>query len=162
MKLCFTYGVDALMLPVQIIGHVDKASKKDIKVLLSLAAEPTARLDLSAGCRIVAERLSLSEREVEASLSFWRGAGVIELTDAKETAEVVESAPASVVKEKPAMAEISPVEAPKKLRGTDSTSAQGQDTTRKISARWNHSPQPPTNRGGSTASTVAASTTQGV
>ena len=85
MKLCFTYGVDALILPVQIIGHVDKASKKDIKVLLSLAAEPTARLDLSAGCRIVAERLSLSEREVEASLSFWRGTGILEIQEEGES-----------------------------------------------------------------------------
>ncbi len=51
---------------------------------------------------------------------------------------------------------------PKKLKGTDITRAQGQDTTRKVSARFIHSPQPPTNRGGSTASSTAPITTAGV
>lgn len=84
MKLCFTYGNDALMLPSQVIQHVDKANKKDIKILLSLAAEPMARLDLAAGCRIVAERLAIGEREVDAAIAFWRGAGVLTVLDEKE------------------------------------------------------------------------------
>ena len=51
---------------------------------------------------------------------------------------------------------------PKKLKGTETTSAQGQDTTRKMSARWIHSPQLPTKSGGSRASSSAPITTQGV
>ena len=86
MKLCFTYGNDALMLPVQVVQHVDKANKKDIKVLLTLAAEPMARVDLATGCRIVAERLALSEREVDAAIAFWRGAGVISALDEGDVA----------------------------------------------------------------------------
>ena len=63
---------------------------------------------------------------------------------------------------------------PKKLRGTEITSAQGQEMTRKVRARWSQSVQtvPARNqgRGGSTASRTvgirnrasAAYTTQGV
>ena len=52
---------------------------------------------------------------------------------------------------------------PKKLRGTETTSAQGQDTTRKISARRSQSLQAPCpSRGGSSASSSALATTSGV
>lgn len=95
MKLCFTYGNDALLLPVQVTEHVDKASKKDIKVLLSLAAEPTARLDLAAGCRIVAQRLSLTDAEIQTSLSFWRGTGIIEVVEDEESGVAAFDVPAT-------------------------------------------------------------------
>ena len=52
---------------------------------------------------------------------------------------------------------------PKKLRGTETTNAQGQDTTRKISARRIHSLHSPWNSsGGTSASSTAPMTTQGV
>lgn len=92
MKLCFAFGNDALMLPVQLIQHVDKANKKDIKVLLALAAEPMARVDLAAGCRIVSQRLALGEREVDAAIAFWRGTGIIAVLDEGE--EAAAAAPA--------------------------------------------------------------------
>ena len=50
---------------------------------------------------------------------------------------------------------------PKKLKGTEMTSAQGQETTRKISARV-HWLQSPLTSEGTTASSTAAMTTQGV
>ena len=51
---------------------------------------------------------------------------------------------------------------PKKLRGTETTSAQGQDTTRKISARLIHMDQLPVKSGGTRASSTAPMTTTGV
>ena len=52
---------------------------------------------------------------------------------------------------------------PKKPRGMEMTSAQGQEMTRKISARWIQMPHASWNsRGGSTASKTAAITTRGV
>ena len=51
---------------------------------------------------------------------------------------------------------------PKKLRGTDITSAQGQDTTRNVRARLSQSAQFPKNMGGITASAAAHMTTTGV
>ena len=93
MKLCFTFGNDALMLPVQLIQHVDKANKKDIKVLLALAAEPMARVDLAAGSSIVSQRLALGEREVDAAIAFWRGTGIIAVLEEGE--EAAAAAPAT-------------------------------------------------------------------
>lgn len=102
MKLCFTYGTDALLLPAKVVQHVDKASKRDIKVLLSLAAEPLARIDLAAACRAVAQSLSLAEQEVDAALSFWRGTGVIDVLEEEASAvPVVKEAP--VTREEPAV-----------------------------------------------------------
>ena len=52
---------------------------------------------------------------------------------------------------------------PKKERGTEMTRAQGQETTRKLSARVMESVQEmAVNRGGRNASATAASTTAGV
>ena len=93
MKLYFTYGTDALLLPSQVIQHVDKASKRDIKILLSLAAEPLARIDLAAACHAVAQRLSLTEREVDTALSFWRGTGTVSVLE-EDAAPVTAAAPA--------------------------------------------------------------------
>ena len=51
---------------------------------------------------------------------------------------------------------------PKKVSGTEITSAQGQDTTRNVSARCTHTPHCPVMREGTTASARAANTTAGV
>jgi hypothetical protein len=52
---------------------------------------------------------------------------------------------------------------PKNVSGTEMTSAQGQDTTRKLSARSPHMRQPPpVNSGGSTNSSSAIAHTTGV
>ena len=52
---------------------------------------------------------------------------------------------------------------PKKESGTEMTSAQGQEMTRKMSARWIHiEKEPPVTSGGTTASRAAPMTTQGV
>jgi hypothetical protein len=53
---------------------------------------------------------------------------------------------------------------PKKLKGMDTTNAQGQDTTRNTRALFIHSAKvaPGTTRGGITAREAAANTTKGV
>ena len=51
---------------------------------------------------------------------------------------------------------------PKKVRGIEMTSAQGQLITRKVSARIIQSSQPPKNSGGTMASTSAPMQTAGV
>ena len=50
----------------------------------------------------------------------------------------------------------------KKERGTEMTSAQGHDTTRKFSARYTHSDQSDVTAPGMTASKTAVTTTIGV
>ena len=51
---------------------------------------------------------------------------------------------------------------PKKLSGTEMTSAQGQDTTKKMRAFCTQPVQFPTKRGGTTARARAQNTTTGV
>ncbi|MBE6703506.1 MAG: DnaD domain protein [Ruminococcaceae bacterium] len=100
MKLTFTYGNGALVLPAALAQHIDKASKKDLRILLALAAEPMAKIDLEAACDQLAKALSLTAREIELSLSFWRGTGILQ-TDESEAAPVAldeERAPAPAPK----------------------------------------------------------------
>ncbi len=91
MKLIFTYGSDVLVLPAAMAEHVDKATKKDIRILLALAAEPMARVDLSVAAESVAARLALSRAELDAALAFWRGTGILSV------AEEDEEVPAAVI-----------------------------------------------------------------
>lgn len=84
--MSFTYGNSVLVLPKDLLLHVDRASKKDLRVLLALAAEPLAMVDLDAACKKVAAALLMGEREVENALAFWRGTGLFTLEEGGETA----------------------------------------------------------------------------
>ena len=72
------YGTRVTVLPYDVLAHADKATKKDIKVLLVLASDPAAsRSALCAAAHV-------TETELEASLAFWRGTGL--LVDGEEIA----------------------------------------------------------------------------
>ena len=86
MKMKFQYGTDAVILPASAAAHFDKATKKDIAVLFALAAEPTLAVDIDGACRAVIARLALKPGELEASLAFWRGTGVLLATEEEEGA----------------------------------------------------------------------------
>jgi len=81
MKLDFLYGNHVILLPEAVIGCLEKATKKDIKVLLALASMPLSRVDLSASVSHAVGSLSMTEQEIEASIAFWRGAGVLDVTE---------------------------------------------------------------------------------
>ncbi len=81
MKVRFTYGNGVLTLPAAVMQHIDKATKRDIRVLLALAAEPMACVDLAVARARVAAALSVSEGEVEGALGFWRGTGILTVTE---------------------------------------------------------------------------------
>lgn len=100
MKLNFVYGNDVLTLPAALIEHVDKATKKDIKILLALAAEPMMRVDVSAASAALCTRLSFSAAEVDAAIAFWRGTGVLSL-DEEETAAAPVATPPQAVQQPP-------------------------------------------------------------
>ena len=80
MKIQLRYEGEVAVLPAALLAHMDKASKKDLKVLLALACEPLSRIDLIAAMAKIGGELSLTEREMDAALSFWRGTGIV-LTD---------------------------------------------------------------------------------
>lgn len=82
MKLRFNYGNSVAVLPSLAIEKLDKATKKDIKLLFVLASDNS----LLDGTKRSREKLlsltGLSESDVESSLAFWRGAGVLDALDA--------------------------------------------------------------------------------
>ena len=81
MKISFHYGERVAVLPAAVIAHLDKASKKDIVILLALAAEPVAQIDLDAAKNILIAHGSYTASEIDAALAFWRGTGVVILDE---------------------------------------------------------------------------------
>ena len=77
MKIELLYGRRAACLPVLSASVTDKATKKDLRVLLALSAMPLADLDKDTVTRRLSAELSLSEGDVENALAFWRGAEVV-------------------------------------------------------------------------------------
>ena len=76
-KIEFLYGKEIAVLPAAAINKIDRASKRDIKILLTAASSEGLRNDkekLAAACGV-----TLSE--LETSLSFWLGAGIIASDD---------------------------------------------------------------------------------
>lgn len=94
MKLKLQFGTDAVVLPAALLEHMDKAEKKDLKILLALAAEPLSGVDLERASAAVASRLSLTQSDVEGSLAFWRGTGIIVADDSEAEAAPVTKTPA--------------------------------------------------------------------
>ena len=104
-KALFTYKSDVLTLPCEVLAVLGKASKKEIAVLLSLSAEPLARVDLEAAIGEIEKTLSLSRADVEAALAFWRGTGILssaeEAPNGKNAPEKPKTAPAAAQSESP-------------------------------------------------------------
>ena len=94
-KIRFEYGDGVCVLPCGIHNLMDKAKKFDIKVLLLLSSADKYRE--GKYLKELALALECEESEIESSLAFWRGAGVISIlegaTKAKsEKTEKVEKA----------------------------------------------------------------------
>ena len=90
-KIKFLYGKDVVVLPSSAITKIDRASKRDIKVLFAVASSEKLRSNkekLAAECGI-----TLSE--LETSLSFWLGAGVLTLDEYEEVKEPGKELPKS-------------------------------------------------------------------
>ena len=85
MKLGFCFGERVAVLPAAITAHLHKASKKDIAVLLTLAAEPTVQVDLDAAKGVICARGEYTAAEIDAALAFWRGTGVVILDEGEES-----------------------------------------------------------------------------
>lgn len=71
------YGNRVVVLPGAALTAGANATATDWRVLCAFAAAPACCEDLAKGVPAVARELSLTVGAVEASLSFWRGAGVM-------------------------------------------------------------------------------------
>jgi DnaD/phage-associated family protein len=78
MSITFKYGAGVAVLPASVIRKIDRASKKDIKILLSLAAMPETMQKAETDPSAVAKACSCTETELATAIAFWRGAGIIE------------------------------------------------------------------------------------
>lgn len=71
MKIGFNYGTYVFVIPGIVREHLSDASADDLRVLLSVCADPGMPV------RKRAKVLGIGEADVTAAISFWRGAGVI-------------------------------------------------------------------------------------
>ena len=113
MNIRINYGTAVATVPAAALAVMDRATKQDLTVLLTLAADP-ALLRASGECAgAIAARLGCPASQIETSLSFWRGAGVLTVTE--ESERITPAAP-SLPEEKPIPAPESSKEEPKETR----------------------------------------------
>ena len=86
MKYKINYGNKVAVIPEGAIESLSRAGEADLRVLVALCYYGG-----SADMKKLAKKTSCSEEQIRESLSFWRGAGIIEQADGKETASTVES-----------------------------------------------------------------------
>ncbi len=91
MKAELIYGKSAVVLPASVASRLDKATKRDLKILFALAASPERRENVERSAATIATEVGCTESDVMMSVAFWRGAGIIEIDD-RETTEIVEQA----------------------------------------------------------------------
>ena len=92
MSVRFVYGTRVAVLPHAVAAHIDKATKKDIRILLELAITPDAPVSA------IAAAAGVKEAEVEASFAFWRGTGVLIAEEGESAPAVAPTAEAPAVK----------------------------------------------------------------
>ncbi|MBR2432209.1 MAG: DnaD domain protein, partial [Clostridia bacterium] len=81
LHIKLNYESAVSVLPSSVIELVDRAKKFDIKVLLLISSSDTYRMD--GGIARMSSELGCEEKDVEASLAFWNGAGVIDVVEEK-------------------------------------------------------------------------------
>lgn len=75
MKIEFNYQTKVLTLPQSVVQKMETATEQDLRVLLLLASDP-AQLENFNPAKL-SSVLDLSEQQIELSIAFWRGAGVL-------------------------------------------------------------------------------------
>lgn len=84
IKINFGHG--AVSLPYAAVEKFDKATKKDIKILVCLCALGCRATDITAAKKAVASEQGYTEEDVANAIAFWRGAGIIDVEDGEEAA----------------------------------------------------------------------------
>lgn len=82
MKININYGNEAIVMPGTVFSKLDKATKRDLRVLFLICSS----LEMRADIKKLATAAACTEAELSASISFWHGAGIIDVVDESETA----------------------------------------------------------------------------
>ena len=77
-QISINYGASVTVLPTNVVEYIDKAKKFDIKVLLILLSSEKYRD--SDFAKKIAKELECEVTDVENSVAFWNGTGVITLS----------------------------------------------------------------------------------
>ncbi len=98
MKLTINYGQDVVVLPLRpLTERARKATKNDLCLLFVLASDGRLRADYAAEADRAAAEAGVSRADLDRALSFWQGAGVIDVEEADgaavQAAEPEEPAP---------------------------------------------------------------------
>ena len=96
MQLKLNFDTSVVVLPAAVTNFLDKAKKFDLKVLFLVAAKESFREKNYA--KKIADELNCEVSDVENSISFWNGTGIISVGAEEENKivkdkEVVEKAP---------------------------------------------------------------------
>ncbi len=83
-KLKINYGSQVASIPFAALSSFDKATKKDIKILIGLCSLGGACRDEKAAKGSVSAELGFTEEDVANAIAFWRGAGIIEVEAAED------------------------------------------------------------------------------
>lgn len=99
MKLTINYGQDVVVLPLRpLTERAKKATKNDLCLLFVLASDGRLRADYAAEADRAAAEAGVSRADLDRALSFWQGAGVIDVEEAD--GEVQAAQPAAPAAEK--------------------------------------------------------------
>ena len=111
MNIQLQYGTAVAAVPASALAVMDRATKIDLRVLLTLCAKPALTAGNSFGECVggIAAEVGCTPAQVEASLSFWRGAGILNILN-----ETGETAPAAEITQKESALESSAPATPAK------------------------------------------------
>ena len=89
MNIQLQYGTAVATVPAAALEVLDRATKNDLRVLLTICSDTSilAKGSLGECIEFLATRTGLPKTEIEFSLSFWRGTGILEIVEEKKTTE---------------------------------------------------------------------------
>ncbi len=108
-ELKINFGNGAVSLPYAAVQKFEKATKKDIKILVCLCALGRFVSNMETAKKTISSEQGYTEQDVANAIAFWRGAGIIDVADREETA----------VSEPAKTAEVSPAREKTNLRHAD-------------------------------------------
>ena len=84
MRLVFNYGSAVAVLPQAVLDKIDKATKRDIKLLIALASDIGLINDTEKAMEELTLKTGMKSEDIKNSIAFWRGAGILETEEYSE------------------------------------------------------------------------------
>lgn len=89
MSAFFKYGTRVSVIPADAARKIDRATKKDIKILILLGANPEVLRLCENDVAAASRELDCTEADLISSLAFWRGAGILSENDSAVSEEAI-------------------------------------------------------------------------